>query len=235
MTVSNQQNTRYWLNEALFFDKPPACFMPDYWQQKQAILGSAKGRGITWFVQTSSVPAALRHYCRGGLWGKLVKDNYFFCGFENTRPAREFLLLKTLEAANFPAPRPLAAQVVKKGFFYQGDILVEQIPDSQDLVSVLEKAPLKDNQYQKIGQLIRKLHDLAICHTDLNIHNILQDSKANYWLIDFDKCGEKSGESWKKANLARLLRSFEKEKKKRAINWQASDWQALLQGYGCQI
>ncbi len=231
MTLSNQKNTRYWLNEALFLDSYPACFMPTYWQQKQAILGSAKGRGITWFVQTSNLPAALRHYRRGGLWGKLVKDKYFFCGFENTRPAREFLLLKSLEAVNFPAPRPLAAQVIKKGLFYQGDILVEQIPNSQDIVSALKKAPLEASQYRKIGQLVRKLHDLSICHSDLNIHNILQDTEDKYWLIDFDKCGKKSGESWKKTNLARLLRSFKKEKKKRAIYWQASDWQALLQGY----
>lgn len=231
MTISNQENTRYWINDALFFDKFPECFMPAYWQQKQAILGSAKGRGITWFVQTSNLPAALRHYRRGGLWGKLVKDRYFFCGFKSTRPAREFLLLKTLEAANFPAPRPLAAQVIKKGFFYQGDILVEQIPNSQDLVSALKKVPLNVNQYQKIGALIRKLHDLSICHSDLNIHNILQDTEDNYWLIDFDKCGKKSGEHWKKANLARLLRSFEKEKNKRAICWEVTDWQALLQGY----
>ena len=39
------------------------------------------------------------------------------------------------------------------------------------------------------------------------------NSKLNKkcWLIDFDKCGQKSGDSWKQGNLERLHRSFVKE------------------------
>lgn len=55
------------------------------------------------------------------------------------------------------------------------------------------------------------MHDLGINHTDLNIHNILMDEQEKFWIIDFDKCFQQSGESWKQGNLERLKRSFEKE------------------------
>ncbi len=79
--------------------------------------------------------------------------------------------------------------------------------------------------------MIRKMHDLQVCHTDLNAHNILLDMDQQVWLIDFDKCYQQQGESWKKDNLARLERSFIKEVKKRNIQWQAQDWKALCDGY----
>lgn len=56
------------------------------------MLGSAQGRGTTWFVQTEQLPAALRHYRRGGLFGKLIKDHYWFSQWHNTRSCEEFQL-----------------------------------------------------------------------------------------------------------------------------------------------
>ncbi|MGL5250701.1 MAG: lipopolysaccharide kinase InaA family protein, partial [Enterovibrio sp.] len=87
---------------------------------------------------------------------------------------------------------------------------------------------------QQIGRVIRQMHDASVCHTDLNIHNILLDSHEQCWLIDFDKCGERQGEGWKLDNLARLKRSFAKEREREAILWQQSDWHALLAGYNEQ-
>lgn len=75
------------------------------------------------------------------------------------------------------------------------------------------------------------MHDLQVNHTDLNIHNILVDNNSVVWLIDFDKCGVKEGDSWKESNLSRLKRSFYKEKNKRDICWQESDFEQLLIGY----
>ncbi len=67
------------------FDQPLAnqdlFFNPTFWQQHHRIIGSAKGRGTTWFLQTADlfgVNTALRHYYRGGLWGKINKDRYRF-------------------------------------------------------------------------------------------------------------------------------------------------------------
>ena len=38
---------------------------------------------------------------------------------------------------------------------------------------------LPNDIWQAIGKLIRQLHDLQICHTDLNAHNILVQQLEN--------------------------------------------------------
>lgn len=145
--------------------------------------------------------AALRHYRRGGLFGKLVKDNYWFSGWEQTRCAQEFQLLLTLINADVHVPRPIAARAVKSGLTYQADLLSERIPNARDLVSILQEKPLPEGMYQKIGQEIAKMHNAGVNHTDLNIHNILIDDKDKVWIIDFDKCRKQEHGDWKKQNL----------------------------------
>ncbi|KXF82729.1 3-deoxy-D-manno-octulosonic acid kinase [Enterovibrio coralii] len=231
MELLADNNVRVWFDETLLKEDVSRCFDVDFWQQKDAILGSATGRGTTWFVQTDTVPAALRHYRRGGLFGKLVADSYFFSGWENTRSAQEFNLLQYIKAQGIAVPRPLAARAIRDGMTYRADLLVEKVDGAKDLVDILMQTSLPADKYREIGELVRKLHDAGVCHTDLNIHNILLDDKGVFWLIDFDKCGRRNGESWKAANLSRLLRSFRKELGKRAINWQESDWAELLKGY----
>lgn len=57
------------------------------------LLGFSKGRGATWFLDTSAelgINVVLRHYYRGGLFGKIIKDSYFFTRFEATRAYKEF-------------------------------------------------------------------------------------------------------------------------------------------------
>ncbi len=84
----------------------------------------------------------------------------------------------------------------------------------------------------EIGKLIKQLHHHQVHHSDLNIHNILFDEKnGKFWLIDFDKCSVQQGEDWKKNNLERLLRSFNKEVGRLNIQFQEKDWQSLLEGY----
>lgn len=226
-----EQNYQIWFDQSLIENVTNEIFQPDYWQQQGKILGQAKGRGTTWFVQTAKLAAALRHYRRGGLFGKLVKDSYLFTGFDNTRAAQEFSLLQYLHSNGVPVPRPIAAQAVRSGVTYRADILVEKINDAQDLVAVLKQASLTEQDYRQIGALVNNMHQLQVCHTDLNIHNILQDKQGKFWLIDFDKCGKQTGDGWKQANLERLLRSFNKELLRENIRWQQQEWQYLLQGY----
>ncbi len=206
-------------------------FDADYWQRKNAITGSAQGRGTTWFIQLEHIQGALRHYRRGGLFGKLVEDNYCFKGWESTRCAMEMQVLTTLAEAGVNVPRPIAARAVKKGLFYQADLLSERIEGAKDLVNILTKQSVSKSLYHRIGHEIRKMHDAGVNHTDLNIHNILLDKQQKVWIIDFDKCYQQSGQDWKESNLNRLKRSFMKEVNKRKIHWQESDWQFLAEGY----
>lgn len=213
-------------------------FEPEYWRTQDRIIGSAQGRGTTWFLQTQDlfgVNSALRHYYRGGLWGKIIKDRYKFSDLEHTRSFAELRLLQMLHQAGLPVPKPIGAQVVTTGFgLYQADILTEKIENALDLTAFLQQHTLTEQGWGEIGKLIRRLHDLQICHTDLNAHNILlqqTETKQQYWLLDFDKCGQKSGDFWKQENLQRLHRSFTKETERMKIRFNAENWQNLQTGY----
>lgn len=206
-------------------------------EQSDRLLGYSKGRGITWFLNTEpelGVNSVLRHYYRGGLFGKLVKESYLFRGVLHTRAAQEFHLLQQLSQWNLPVPRPIAFKISRCFITYQADILLEKIADTQDLSRHLQQHPLTTHDYYALGQLIRRLHHHQVHHSDLNIHNILRDKNGVFWLIDFDKCAIQSGDNWKQQNLDRLLRSFNKEKKRLGILFDIEDWQALLRGYHSQ-
>jgi len=227
-----QKNNDYIIyNDELLNENIEHCFSADYWQQKDKIVGAAQGRGTTWFIQLDALQVALRHYRRGGLFGKIISDYYFFTGWQKTRAIEEFHLLDKLRQAEVNVPRPIAAKVSKQGFCYQADLLSEKIPDAKDLVDILQQRRLSAQEYQSIGVQIKKMHALQVNHTDLNIHNILLDRSGKVWIIDFDKCYQQSGEGWKKGNIERLLRSFHKEVKKRSINWKEEDWHYLMRGY----
>lgn len=214
-------------------------FSVAFWQKEQRILGSAKGRGTTYFLSSKDlfgVDMALRHYYRGGLVGKMLKDFYFLPVFnlEKTRSFAEFHLLEKLYREGVNVPRPILAHVKKIPFGYQADLLSERIENASDLTDLLQKVPLGSIQWQQIGQLIAQMHALQVCHRDLNAHNILlqrKNGKEKFYLIDFDKCDERSGKSWKKENLARLKRSFLKEKDRLKIFFEEDHWQELLKGY----
>ena len=239
MLEIQHQNQFFIFNTTTPHHHQPDFFDVEYWQQQGRILGTAKGRGTTWFIQSQDVfhcNSALRHYYRGGLWGKCNKDRYMFNSLEKTRSFAEFYLLKQLHQAGLNVPKPIGAKI-EKGIFntYRADILIEKIENARDLTTFLQQQTLSSQGWQRIGNLIRQLHDLQICHTDLNAHNILlqhiHQKDETFWLIDFDKCGEKSGQSWKKENLQRLHRSFLKETTRMNIQFQEQNWQDLLTGY----
>lgn len=239
MIELQHKNAFFLLAQADYADLDyPQFFQVDYWRQQQRILGGARGRGITWFVQSHDlfgVNCALRHYYRGGLWGKIIRDRYGFSQLSATRSFAEFRLLAKLKQAGLPVPTPIAARVEKGLFSYRADILVEKIENARDLTALLQQKALNQAIWQQIGRLIRRLHDLQICHTDLNAHNILVQQQSGEppqcWLIDFDKCGEKSGDFWKEENLQRLRRSFDKEVKRMNIHFNQQNWQDLLAAY----
>lgn len=62
--------------------RPLACQLleSENFDQSDRLLGSATGRGITYFLHTPEfgVDCVRRHYYRGGLFGKWVKDRYLF-------------------------------------------------------------------------------------------------------------------------------------------------------------
>ena len=216
----------------------PEMLNSDYWQAKNSVVGSAQGRGTTWFIATENAVGTvqnwvLRHYYRGGLIGKVIKDQYLYTGMANTRAAREFALLKSMGALGLPAPKPIAFRVIKNGLFYRADLLSSRIENASDLVGLLSKHAINDLLWQQIGKVIKAFHQQGIYHHDLNAHNILVDDKDQVWLIDFDQGEQRKQQTkWPAENMARLLRSFRKENNKITnFQWCEKNWQALLNGY----
>jgi len=232
-------------NEYCLFDRSeitkfsPNMLSAKYWQEQNAITGSAQGRGTTWFVQYNDKNSeqekhwVLRHYYRGGLIGKIINDSYLFTSQINTRAAKEFALLAHMQDLALPAPKPIAYRVSRHSLFYRADLLSSRIENAQDLVAILAKQLITDALWFAIGEVIKRFHEQGIYHHDLNAHNILIDNNHKIWLIDFDQGEQRTiQKNWQQSNMLRLLRSFRKEQNKLTnFNYLESNWKTLLDGY----
>ncbi len=213
-------------------DFSPEYFSAEYWQQQHAITGESHGRGVTWFLQYHTAQWVLRHYWRGGLIGRYIPDQFCFTGLRSSRAFAEFNLLQKLVEDELPVPRPVAARMVRQGWYYRADILIERIPEAEDLVQILRREPISRETWQQIGQVLAQFHQAGVYHSDLNAHNILRDANGKIWLIDFDKSALRRPGRWQAKNLARLLRSLQKETALHSLfHWQNDDWQNLLVAY----
>ncbi|WP_019029680.1 3-deoxy-D-manno-octulosonic acid kinase [Colwellia piezophila] len=235
-----QDKATCFFNNTLITNFTVEMLNPSYWQKAGAVTGSAQGRGTTWFVayhdqNNRQHDWVLRHYYRGGLIGKIIRDSYWFNGLKNTRAAAEFALLRHMQTLQLPSPEPIAYRVIHHGLTYQADLLSSRIQHAEDLVAILTKKPLTDEVWQRIGATIKRFHHHGIYHHDLNSHNILLDDKEQVFLIDFDRGELRTNPvntHWKQANMARLQRSFLKELNKLAqFYFTEQNWQTLMAGY----
>jgi 3-deoxy-D-manno-octulosonic acid kinase len=210
----------------------PALFEPAAWRRRGQLLGTARGRGETAFVGDGNHEYVLRHYRRGGLPGRLVRDSYLWTGLERTRAWREWYLTAELYQRGLPVPRPVAARVEREGLFYRADLMTMRIPQARSLAQAVAAAALPADRWQAIGACIRRFHEVGVHHADLNSLNILLAGDDIY-LIDFDRGCLRSPGTWEQGNLARLLRSLRKlYNESLDIAFSDADWQALLVGYG---
>ncbi|HEX5792197.1 MAG TPA: 3-deoxy-D-manno-octulosonic acid kinase, partial [Rheinheimera sp.] len=228
-----QPGNHSWYQSDVFVSDAALSFAPAHWQQQGAIIGQSQGRNTAWFVRHQHSRFVLRHYYRGGLVGKLVQDRFSYRSLLHSRAMQEFALLRHMRRCGLPVPRPLAAQYRHALCYYRSDIIIELIADSRDLCTVLAGGEtLTSAQWQQLGAMLAQFHQHGIYHSDLNCHNILLDTKGRFWLIDFDKCRIRAAGDWQQQNLARLLRSLQKERQLQPeFGWQPEQWPALLQGY----
>ena len=196
------------------------------------IEGGARGRGSVWFVaaRTGSGSWVLRHYRRGGLIARLVRDWYVWCGATATRSFRELTLLDELETLGLPAVRPVAGHYRRAGLGYRADLLTVAVAGSHTLASLLAVTPTAA-PWRRVGATIRAFHDAGICHADLNAHNVLVDAQGDVWLLDFDRGSRRPPGPWRRGNLKRLRRSLDKLAAASGEVFAAAHWAALESGY----
>ena len=232
MLIQTEHNQVCWFAEGAFRDPTSQLFEPAWWQNNRQVVGTSIGRGVTWFVKDESRHLVLRHYYRGGMVGKVVRDRFWFEGVESSRAMAEYTLLAKLCELGLPVPRPFGARMAKQGPFYRADILIERIRGAKDMVALLKQGPVASEVWYKIGQTVRQLHDAGVYHADLNSHNLLLDQDEKVWVIDFDKGAIRSPGEWQKGNLERLLRSFNKESQLHtSFHFVPDNWQTLMNGY----
>lgn len=208
-----------------------AFFEPEAWQRRNALLGTARGRGAAVFVQGKGGEYVLRHYRRGGLPARLSEDCYFWLGLEHSRPWLEWHMLVTLQAHNLPAPRPIAARLVQTALCYRADIVTARIP-GQSLASLLARTAVGPESWRAIGACVRQFHEAGVYHADLNAHNILLNDEGAVFLVDFDRGRFRPPGDWQKGNLDRLQRSLRKLVSLDVrFAFNESDWDDLMLGY----
>ena len=209
---------------------PTWLFDADALAAEGLVAGTSAGRSSAWFFTWAGEPLVLRHYWRGGIVARFSRDVYVWTGRERTRAFREYRLLARLRTLGLPVPAPVAARAQRRGPVYRADLVTAAIPESEPLDDRLRSGTVATEAWQRVGIAIRQCHEAGACHADLNVRNILLDSRDTPWIIDWDQGRlRRPDPRWQQENLDRLRRSLAKDP---ALDAAADNgWEELLTGY----
>ena len=120
-----------WSNADLTFDVHSNMFDPNWINENTQVQGHGSGRGQALIFRHHNETLVYRHYRRGGLFGRIVKDLYLGRVPNNSRAYKELSLLSSMRKLQLPVPRPIAARFRPFGIAYKADIIIAEIPNSQ--------------------------------------------------------------------------------------------------------
>ena len=211
-----------------------AAFTAKAWASATAVSGSLRsaGRGNTLIVSDGDNEFVLRHYLRGGLPGRLIRDSYLWTGENETRSFAEFSLLTKLRKFGLPVPSPVAARYQRRGPVYRADLLTLRIPGIRSLADRILEKPGDREFWRRVGSELHRFHAKGVDHADLNAYNVQIGENDCVYLLDFDRGRLREPGVWRQRNLARLHRSLQKIRRlDKRINFSKAEWNELLEGY----
>ena len=233
-TVDKTRNGAILYDTAIIDQIPERRFTARGWQNARPVGGAlrAGGRGETLIVSDKLAEFVLRHYMRGGLVQRIVKDVYVWIGEEQTRSFAEWRLLSRMYKLGLRVPRPVAARYRRRGMFYTADLLTVRVPGIEPLSERIRSRPGGPEFWFQLGAELHKFHHAGVCHADLNAYNVQIGRKDELWLLDFDRGSIRGPGAWQQQNLARLHRSLRKIRSlDPGIHYAERDWDQLLDGY----
>ena len=210
------------------------AFSANGWPVVEPVRGALRsaGRGNTLIVSDGEHEFVLRHYIRGGLPGRFIRDSYLWLGERQTRSFAEWQLLAKLNSLDLPVPRPAAARYCRSGLIYTADLLTMRLPDIRSLADRIAKQPGDEQFWQNLGTELHRFHQAGVFHADLNAYNLQIGPDESMVLLDFDRGKILSPGPWKQKNIGRLHRSLRKIKQAdRRIHYSAANWNQFLEGY----
>lgn len=233
--IVNGDNSCYLVNPEFISEGVTAKELDDYfdiddYKKSARVIDVHHGRGATYLVQDKyKRRIVIRHYYRGGFIGRILEDKFLKFFKSSRRSFNEFELLITMKKMGLSVPKPIVARMEKNFLFVRNDIIMLEIPGTKNLEEILSERRLSDAEILKVGDALGRLFKAGIYHSDLNITNILFDGANNVWIVDFDKCIQKTiNKKQYNSMVERLNRSFEKIKSKRNnFNWTKDNWNKL--------
>ena len=204
-------------------------FEANKWLQSKNSDLSYSGRGETIFFEYQNLKCVLKHYFRGGILGRYIRDRYLWTGIDGSRSIREFRRLQELSAMGLPVPKPIGARVKKSGATYTADLITIEIENSKTLSELIIDDDADNNVWKSIGKCLHLFNNKEIYHPDLTNNNILIDDELNVYLIDFDTSSSLHQKISSKSNtLDRFHRSLKKTFKNSNKKFLESDWNIIL-------
>jgi hypothetical protein len=165
--------------------------------------------------------AVVRHYHRGGVFGRVLKD--FYLG--RNRFLQEVRVSEWARQQGVPTAEVLALRIEHRGMgLHCADLVTREIEASEDLDRYLRSArtggrrakELRREILRSVAHLVQRMHRAGLYHADLNLKNILvrvtEDGVSSY-VIDLDRARviHPLGYRMRIRNLIRLYRSLDKQ------------------------
>lgn len=198
----------------------PSCSTTNAASPSKELLGSDSALAYEhiadalWPAPDATVSWCYRQYLRGGLVGKIISSHFFRYAKLAHRAQDEFLMLLKMRMLGLPVPRPIVAKETQGVITLSNEIIIEQIPNTQNLFEILNHREMSKDEAFKLGKMLANFFQYNVYHSDLNLRNVLLNDAGEFFLIDFDKCYFESNQ-FKSALLItkmldRLQRSFNK-------------------------